>query len=64
MRTLNRATTIKALALAAPIVMAAVGYFLGNVQPLVYDICDALLAPGTLITERPATTVVGDAGAP
>lgn len=57
-------TTVKVMAIAAPVIMAALGYFAGDTQPIIYDICEALLSPGTLITERPLVTVVGDAGAP
>lgn len=39
-----------------PLVMAAVGFFYGDIQPIVRDVCGTLLPKGSL--------VVTDAGAP
>jgi hypothetical protein len=46
-----------------PVIMAAAGYFYGDITPVVRDVCGTLLPAGTVVT-RPSVTVIQDAGAP
>lgn len=64
---MNKPTAIKLLAVASPIILALATYFFGDVIPMAYDVCQAVLPNGS-VTRMGYTVPIklpptGDAGA-
>jgi len=58
-------TGFRIASVIVPLLMAAAGYFYGDLEPIARDICGVVLPKGALNPPaRPSDTTLGDAGAP